>query len=128
MSRRLSLPPASGAAIFAITVADPRAFGVVEIDTDGSVLSLAEKPKKPKSNYAVTGCYFYDSQAPKMAEKLKPSVRGELEITDINREYLKRGALSAHVFKNTAWFDAGTPDGLMQAQKPCVRDKNEAGD
>ena len=124
LSRRLSLPPASGAAIFASAVADPRAFGVVEIDTDGSVLSLAEKPKKPKSNYAVTGCYFYDSQAPKMAAKLRPSARGELEITDINGEYLKHKALSVHVFKNTAWFDAGTPDGLMQAAKAvCARQK-----
>ncbi len=107
----------TGAAVFACAVDDPRTFGVVEFDSQGRVLSLEEKPKKPKSNYAITGCYFYDKKAPDIAAKLKPSARGELEITDLNREYLKHNALSVHLMKNTLWYDAGTPDNLSLASQ-----------
>jgi glucose-1-phosphate thymidylyltransferase len=106
----------SGATIFGYQVRDPERYGVVEFDTSGRAVSLEEKPEKPKSSYAVTGLYFYDNQVVDIASRLKPSTRGELEITDVNRTYLERGQL--HVEKLTrgiAWLDTGTHHSLMQA-------------
>ncbi len=106
----------SGATIFGYHVANPTAYGVVEFAADGRVLSLEEKPAKPKSNYAVPGLYFYDQQVVALARSLKPSARGELEITDLNRLYLERGQLHVETFgRGTAWLDTGTHDSLMQA-------------
>jgi glucose-1-phosphate thymidylyltransferase len=106
----------TGATIFGYHVANPTAYGVVEFAADGRVLSLEEKPAKPKSNYAVPGLYFYDQQVVALARSLKPSPRGELEITDLNRLYLERGQLHVETFgRGTAWLDTGTHDSLMQA-------------
>ena len=106
----------TGATIFGYHVANPTAYGVVEFAKDGRVVSLEEKPKQPKSNYAVPGLYFYDEQVVPLARALKPSARGELEITDLNRLYLERGALHVELFgRGTAWLDTGTHDSLMQA-------------
>jgi len=106
----------AGATIFAYPVRDPERYGVVEFDGDGDVISLEEKPKRPKSNYAVTGLYFYDNQVVDIAADLRPSARGELEITDINRAYLEQGQLHAKVFsRGFAWLDTGTHESLMQA-------------
>jgi glucose-1-phosphate thymidylyltransferase len=105
-----------GAIIFGYYVKDPRAYGVVEFDPDGKAISIEEKPKKPRSNYAVPGLYFYDNQVIGIAKRLKPSKRGELEITDLNREYLRRGQLRVEVFgRGMAWLDAGTHDSLLEA-------------
>ena len=106
----------TGATIFGYRVANPTDYGVVEFAPDGRVLSLEEKPKQPKSNYAVPGLYFYDGDVVKLAKGLKPSARGELEITDLNRLYLERGALHVEVFgRGTAWLDTGTHDSLLEA-------------
>lgn len=106
----------SGATIFGYHVANPTAYGVVEFAPDGKVVSLEEKPKQPKSNYAVPGLYFYDEQVVALARSLKPSARGELEITDLNRLYLERGALHVELFgRGTAWLDTGTHDSLVEA-------------
>ena len=105
-----------GATIFAYHVAQPRAYGVVEFDADGRVLSLEEKPERPKSNFAVPGLYFFDGRAVTLARGLKPSARGELEITDLNRRYLVEKKLRAQVLgRGTAWLDTGTHDSLMDA-------------
>jgi len=105
-----------GATIFGYYVNNPDEFGVVEFDEDGNVLSLEEKPKKPKSNYAVPGLYFYDNTVIEKAKNLKPSERGELEITDLNREYLKEGKLKVQLLgRGLAWLDTGTYDGLANA-------------
>ena len=106
----------SGATIFGYHVANPTDYGVVEFAQDGRVLSIEEKPKQPKSGYAVPGLYFYDADAVKLAKSLKPSARGELEITDLNRLYLEKGKLHVELFgRGTAWLDTGTHDSLIEA-------------
>ena len=105
-----------GAIIFGYKVHDPERYGIVEFDEHGRVLSLEEKPAKPKSNYAVPGIYFYDGQVVKFAESLKPSIRGEIEITDLNKLYLERKQLKTKLFsRGVAWLDAGTHESLLQA-------------
>jgi glucose-1-phosphate thymidylyltransferase len=106
----------TGATIFGYHVANPTAYGVVEFAPDGRVLSIEEKPAQPKSNYAVPGLYFYDKDVVALSRSLKPSKRGELEITDLNRLYLERGKLHVEVFgRGTAWLDTGTHDSLVEA-------------
>ena len=107
-----------GATVFAYTVNDPERYGVAEFDVSGRVISLEEKPTKPKSRYAVTGIYFYDQQVCELAASLKPSVRGELEITDLNRLYLERGQLTCEVMgRGMAWLDTGTHESLLEASQ-----------
>ncbi len=106
----------SGAVIYGYYVNNPENFGVVEFDDEWNVLSLVEKPKNPKSNYAVPGLYFYDNQVVEIAKNIKPSARGELEITSVNLEYLNRGQLKVELFgRGMAWLDTGTYDGLLEA-------------
>ena len=108
----------SGATIFAYQVRDPERYGVVEFDADGRAISLEEKPARPRSDWAVTGLYFYDAQVTSIARALRPSARGELEITDLNRAYMERGALSVtRLRRGFAWLDTGTHDSLLEASE-----------
>jgi len=107
-----------GGIIYAYHVHDPERYGVVDFDKEGKVLSIEEKPEHPKSNYAVPGVYFYDNDVVEIAANIKPSHRGEIEITDVNKEYLKRGKLKVSILdRGTAWFDTGTFNSLMQASQ-----------
>ncbi|WP_439152763.1 glucose-1-phosphate thymidylyltransferase RfbA [Winogradskyella sp.] len=107
-----------GGIIYAYRVNDPERYGVVEFDSKGQAISIEEKPDNPKSNFAVPGIYFYDNDVLEIAKNIKPSNRGELEITDINKEYLKRGKLNVSILdRGTAWLDTGTFDSLMQASQ-----------
>jgi len=106
----------TGATIFGYWVKDPQRYGVLEFDKTGKVLSIEEKPKKPKSNYAAVGLYFYDSEITQIAETVKPSARGELEITEVNNIYLKKNKLNAELMgRGIAWLDTGTPESMLQA-------------
>ena len=117
-----------GATVFGYWVEDPHPFGVVEFDKDGKAISIEEKPRHPKSNYVIPGLYFYDNQVKEIAGNLKPSARGELEITDVNLEYLHRGQLQVvPLEKDFTWLDAGTADSLLDAGRTIKEIQDETG-
>ncbi|MFW5767166.1 MAG: glucose-1-phosphate thymidylyltransferase RfbA, partial [Bacteroidota bacterium] len=117
-----------GAIVFGYYVTDPQRYGVAEFNKDGKLISLEEKPEKPKSNYAVTGLYFYDNSVVEKAKSLKPSARGELEITDLNKLYLEEDKLSVELLsRGVAWLDTGTPDSLLQASNFIATLENRQG-
>ena len=123
-----TVTPVSGAVIFGYMVEDPRRFGVIEFDEKGQVLSLEEKPQNPKSNYAAVGLYFYDEKVCPIAKGLKPSARGELEITDLNNDYLKKGELSVKLFNtDSVWIDTGTFDSLLDASNFIYNEEKRLG-
>ena len=118
----------AGATVFGYWVEDPRPFGVVEFDQSGKAISIEEKPRYPKSNYIIPGLYFYDNQVMEIASNLKPSARGELEITDVNLEYLRRGQLKViPLEKDFTWLDAGTADSLLDAAQTIKRIQDGTG-
>ena len=125
---RNAMARTEGASVFAYHVQAPECYGVAEFDSNGKVLSLEEKPKQPKSNYAVTGLYFYDRQVIDLAKSLTPSPRGELEITDLNRLYLERGKLNVEVMgRGYAWLDTGTHESLLEASQFIATLENRQG-
>ena len=124
----IAMARTEGASVFAYHVHDPERYGVAEFDARGKVLSLEEKPKQPKSNYAVTGLYFYDQQVVDLAKNLKPSPRGELEITDLNRLYLEQGTLKVEIMgRGYAWLDTGTHESLLDASQFIATLENRQG-
>jgi glucose-1-phosphate thymidylyltransferase len=125
---RNAMARGEGASVFAYHVHDPERYGVAEFDAGGKVLSLEEKPRQPKSNYAVTGLYFYDQQVVDLAKSLKPSPRGELEITDLNRLYLEQGTLKVEIMgRGYAWLDTGTHESLLDASQFIATLENRQG-